>query len=302
MDAASRPRGPCDRRGGGVRPHRRPCWVRQGLLDRRPRDLSGGETQRVAIGRALLSRPSLLLADEPLAALDAERKEEILPYFERLRDDLQVPILYVSHSATEVARLATTVVVVEDGRVLAQRPRGGGPGRSGRHAAGPRDAGALLEARVVRHHEDGLTELDAGGERAVPAAAGQKVGASGARPDRRAGRDPVARAARGPVGAQHPAGPDRAHARGQGPGRDGGARHGGGPGLWRVSPAGQRRRSASRRAWRSSPSSRPSPSRPAMSGEPYRRGDTGLALRPVFDFIRPCGRECFGGRAGGLLR
>jgi molybdate transport system ATP-binding protein len=73
--------------------------------------------QRVAIGRALLSRPALLLADEPLAALDAERKEEILPYFERLRDDLQVPILYVSHSAPEVARLATTVVVLEEGRV-----------------------------------------------------------------------------------------------------------------------------------------------------------------------------------------
>jgi molybdate transport system ATP-binding protein len=142
------------------------------LLDRRPGDLSGGETQRVAIGRALLSRPSMLLADEPLAALDAERKEEILPYFERLRDDLKVPILYVSHAASEVARLATTVVVLEEGRVVRSGPAAEVLGDPDVAPLGPRDAGALLEARVVRHHEDGLTELDAGGHASVPAAAG----------------------------------------------------------------------------------------------------------------------------------
>ena len=90
------------------------------LLDRRPAALSGGEKQRVAIGRALLSAPRLILADEPLAALDEARKAEILPYFERLRDEVSVPILYVSHSASEVARLATTVIALDAGRVVAQ--------------------------------------------------------------------------------------------------------------------------------------------------------------------------------------
>lgn len=94
------------------------------LLGRRPGTLSGGEKQRVAIGRALLARPAMLLADEPLASLDAPRKAEILPYFERLRDETSLPILYVSHSAPEVARLATTVVALEEGRLLAEGPPG----------------------------------------------------------------------------------------------------------------------------------------------------------------------------------
>lgn len=134
------------------------------LLDRAPISLSGGEKQRVAIGRALLSRPRVLLMDEPLAALDAARKAEILPYLERLRDQVSLPILYVSHSVAEVARLATTMVVLEDGRVA----------RSGPAEAilsdpdmvrqiGVREAGAVIPARVKRHHSDGLTELESSG-------------------------------------------------------------------------------------------------------------------------------------------
>lgn len=133
------------------------------LMERRPGALSGGEKQRVAIGRALLSAPELILADEPLAALDEARKAEILPYFERLRDELRIPILYVSHSASEVARLATTVVAMEAGRVVAQGPATEVLGNPAVMPVGSREAGAILTARVVHHHEDGLTELDAGG-------------------------------------------------------------------------------------------------------------------------------------------
>jgi molybdate transport system ATP-binding protein len=86
---------------------------------RRPGRLSGGERQRVAIGRALLMRPRLLLLDEPLASLDAARKAEILPYLERLRDEAGVPIVYVSHLADEVRRIAAAVVRIEAGRVAA---------------------------------------------------------------------------------------------------------------------------------------------------------------------------------------
>jgi len=89
------------------------------LLDRRPGKLSGGERQRIAVGRALLMQPRLLLLDEPLASLDAARKAEILPYLERLRDDSKLPMIYVSHDAGEVARIATRVVRIEDGRVTA---------------------------------------------------------------------------------------------------------------------------------------------------------------------------------------
>jgi molybdate transport system ATP-binding protein len=89
------------------------------LLDRRPGHLSGGERQRVALGRALLMSPRLLLLDEPLASLDRARKLEIIPYFARLRDEAQVPMIYVSHQAGEIVRLASHVVRIEDGRVLA---------------------------------------------------------------------------------------------------------------------------------------------------------------------------------------
>lgn len=90
------------------------------LLHRRPNQLSGGERQRVSLGRALLSQPGMLLLDEPLAALDAARREEVLPYLERLRDSLSIPMVYVSHQFDEVLRLATHVVLMDKGRVLAQ--------------------------------------------------------------------------------------------------------------------------------------------------------------------------------------
>ncbi|TRW99207.1 molybdenum ABC transporter ATP-binding protein [Paracoccus sp. M683] len=132
------------------------------LLDRAPATLSGGERQRVAIGRALLSEPRLILADEPLSALDGERKAEIMPYLERLRDELRVSMLYVSHSSAEVARIATTVVTMDRGRITRIGPAAevlSDPALAGRG----RDAGAVIEARITRHHDDGVTELDAGG-------------------------------------------------------------------------------------------------------------------------------------------
>src|SRR5690606_27403725 len=85
------------------------------LLERMPERLSGGERQRVGVARALLTSPRLLLMDEPLAALDLKRKNEILPYLERLHDELDIPVLYVSHSPDEVARLADHVVLLEQG-------------------------------------------------------------------------------------------------------------------------------------------------------------------------------------------
>ena len=89
------------------------------LLKRRPGALSGGERQRVALGRALLMQPRLMLLDEPLASLDAARKGEILPYFQRLRDETKLPMIYVSHDSDEVKALASRVVLLDDGRVKA---------------------------------------------------------------------------------------------------------------------------------------------------------------------------------------
>jgi molybdate transport system ATP-binding protein len=118
------------------------------LLERGPASLSGGEKQRVAIGRALLAHPRLLLMDEPLASLDEARRAEILPYIERLRDEMGVPILYVSHSVAEVARLATTVVILTEGRVTAV-----GPVADILAQADAGEVGSVLDAVVVRHDE-----------------------------------------------------------------------------------------------------------------------------------------------------
>lgn len=148
------------------------------LLDRRPATLSGGEKQRVAIGRALLSDPQILLMDEPLAALDDGRKADILPYIERLRDGLGLPILYVSHALAEVARLASTVALVDQGRVRAVGPVAqvlADPDLA--PALGLRDAGAVLQARLVAQEGDGLSRLmTAGGPLWLPQVAAELGG------------------------------------------------------------------------------------------------------------------------------
>jgi molybdate transport system ATP-binding protein len=141
------------------------------LLARSPANLSGGEKQRVAIGRALLARPRLLVMDEPLASLDESRKAEIMPYIERLRDETKIPIVYVSHSIPEVARLATTLVVLSEGSVAAVGTPAEIMGRLDLFPlTGRAEAGAILTSRVAG--EDlrfGLTVLRAAaGELRVP--------------------------------------------------------------------------------------------------------------------------------------
>ncbi|WP_377170686.1 molybdenum ABC transporter ATP-binding protein [Roseovarius aquimarinus] len=139
-----------------------------GLMARRPAGLSGGEKQRVAIARALAMRPRLLLMDEPLAALDGPRKDEILPYLERLRDAGGeaggVPIVYISHAVSEIARLADRIVVLRDGRVL----RAGAMTEVLSDPAmvplmGVREAGSVLMARVTEADPGGLSRLAFGG-------------------------------------------------------------------------------------------------------------------------------------------
>ncbi|BDA84126.1 molybdenum import ATP-binding protein ModC [Aureimonas sp. SA4125] len=141
------------------------------LLERRPSLLSGGERQRVAIGRALIASPRLLLMDEPLAALDEARKAEILPYIRRLRDEAGIPILYVSHSVAEVLQLASMVVVLSAGRVVAE----GDPAATLRRLdlypmTEEVEAGSIVDTRVERHDEHfGLTHLaSAAGTLQVP--------------------------------------------------------------------------------------------------------------------------------------
>jgi len=135
-----------------------------GLLQRRPAGLSGGEKQRVAIGRALLASPRLLLMDEPLSALDAARKNEIMPFIERLRDEMRVPIVYVSHALDDVVRLADIMVILSDGRVVASGEVEDIMSRLDlRPMTGRYEAGAVLAAVVIGADEESdLTELSFG--------------------------------------------------------------------------------------------------------------------------------------------
>ena len=134
------------------------------LMQRRTHQLSGGERQRVAIGRALLSQPRLLLLDEPLASLDAARREEVLPYLEVLRDQLALPMVYVSHDFDEVLRLATYLVLMEDGKVIAQ----GGIGELSLNFAlraiiGADAVGAVVDGTVLGvDGPSGLTRVSVG--------------------------------------------------------------------------------------------------------------------------------------------
>jgi molybdate transport system ATP-binding protein len=141
------------------------------FLHRRPARLSGGEKQRVALGRALLASPRLLLMDEPLASLDAARKDEILPYIERLRDETRIPVVYVSHGVVEVARLAATLVVLSNGTVAAVGPVGDVMSRLDvAPLIGRDEVGAVLETKLVANDPtSGLTTLrSAAGDLYVP--------------------------------------------------------------------------------------------------------------------------------------
>ena len=150
------------------------------LLQRWPHELSGGERQRVAIGRALASSPRLLLMDEPLAALDAPRKAEILPYLERLQAELLIPMVYVSHAIDEVARLADHLVLMDAGRVTASGPTIPMLTRLDLPLAHGDTAGAVLTCTVVSHDaQDHLTTTEFSGGRLLvsrqSAAVGQRL-------------------------------------------------------------------------------------------------------------------------------
>ncbi|MBY8934186.1 Vitamin B12 import ATP-binding protein BtuD [Pseudomonas fluorescens] len=124
------------------------------LLERHPQHLSGGERQRVGIARALLTSPKLLLMDEPLAALDSQRKSEILPYLQRLHDELDIPVLYVSHAQDEVARLADHLVLLSEGKALASGPIGETLARLDLPMAMGDDAGVIIEGQVSAYDAD----------------------------------------------------------------------------------------------------------------------------------------------------
>jgi len=149
------------------------------LLHRRPAGLSGGERQRVALGRAVLAQPRLLLFDEPLAALDDARKAEILPYFERLRDEARVPIVYVSHSLDEVTRLADDMVVLDGGTVAAAGPVAEIMARLDLFPlTGRFEAGAVVVGRIAEHDDsDHLSEVAFEGGRLLVPRIAEPVGA-----------------------------------------------------------------------------------------------------------------------------
>lgn len=146
------------------------------LLEQRPATLSGGERQRAAIARTLLASPRVLLMDEPLAALDAKRKQEILPYLERLHAELALPIVYVSHSVDEVARLADYLVVLDEGKVRASGALADTLARIDLAGSFDDDAGVVIESVVAGHDDDGLTRLAFDGGELLVARRGAAIG------------------------------------------------------------------------------------------------------------------------------
>lgn len=148
------------------------------LLDRQPHRLSGGERQRVAIGRALLSAPRLLLMDEPLASLDAERKLEILPFIERVHADFGTPVIYVSHSVDEILQVADEMVLIVNGGVAAAGPVEEVMNKPDLvRAAGDGNAGSVIPVKVARCDEDyGIAVLAFGGGEFQVAAPGLREG------------------------------------------------------------------------------------------------------------------------------
>lgn len=136
------------------------------LLARRIHHLSGGEQQRVAIGRALLTSPKLLLLDEPLASLDIQRKQELLPFIRRLHEELRIPVLYVSHALTEILQLADCAVFLKEGHVVGTGPLNEAfTSLNFRRSLGSHRVGAILDTRVAAHEaEYGLTRLEFKGQ------------------------------------------------------------------------------------------------------------------------------------------
>jgi molybdate transport system ATP-binding protein len=124
------------------------------LLSRNVEDLSGGETQRIAIARALITQPSLLLMDEPLSALDTDNKSEILPYLERLQDTLNIPVIYVTHDISELERLASSIIVMNSGKIVTQQPMSSALMDEKLPFAHRSDAVTLLEGKVTKVDSD----------------------------------------------------------------------------------------------------------------------------------------------------
>lgn len=148
------------------------------LLDRVPHQLSGGEKQRVAIARALLTSPRLLLMDEPLSALDVKRKQEILPYLERLRSELSIPIIYVTHSVQELARLADHVVVFENGSILVSDAAQTVMSDPRFESVFGTEVGSIFDTTVTEYLDHNITQLDANG---IPILAPKVIGEIGER-------------------------------------------------------------------------------------------------------------------------
>ncbi|MFT5012101.1 MAG: molybdate transport system ATP-binding protein [Patiriisocius sp.] len=147
------------------------------FLDSKPGALSGGEQQRVAIARALFSNPKLLLLDEPMASLDFQRKAEILPYLLKMKAELNIPMLYVSHSADELASLADWLVVLDGGRVVANGPVGETFSTISKAAHGDSDLAVLVECQVVEHEKEwGLQRVEFAGGHLLVRENGQQVG------------------------------------------------------------------------------------------------------------------------------